>query len=435
MKINSKILFALLLLFFVVLYFLVPKLLRQQDDVIYLDLVKDIFSKKYEVLPVISTENLCKNIFNFRKIWLVAVWASSKIAGTNIIGVTLPAMGSTLATATIVYKNSANHKLLITCIFLFSPQILIYSCFGTPDSMLMLFFTCAYTAVYRQALNKKNIQNALILSFSLFLGFLTKELIVFILPLLIFQFLTDIIKKINLRFWLISAILTITLFGLYFCYYKITTGNFLYRLMVFEKNQYVTYCSYDILPKIEVLKRIVLGFPFMIVSTLSTIIIIPFLFNNKSIKQNQLLLYFTILLLTANFASIKLDSYSPMCLEIRNYLYLLPIACITLSNFDLRNLSINKLGIVYGIFSLLSLIILYLKFWLHKDYEVDYVDIIYYLIPLISLIGYRNIKSTISIFIAISLLFCIYKQFSKYEESRNAAIDAKKGRKFLHYNK
>lgn len=408
--------FCILIIAASTLFIALPKSLRGMDDVVYLNMAKNIFSNIPSTYYHENAKNISTNIFEFRTVWLFLVWTGIKLFGAKPLAIFFPAMLSTLATAFFVYNMSVYRKNLATALFLFCPAVFSLSFQGTPDTSLMFFFTLSYFFLNRYLKKDgKNWINAILLCSSLFLGFFVKELIVFFIPLLFFHFVLDLKNKQKLKFWAYISVFGAILLSIYFAWQWNRYNDIFHRANVFTKNQYISHCSYDILPKIELLKRLTLGFPFMIISTLSIIVFAPLYQYTKNKNLSIKSLHLIILLLVSNFASIKISSYSPMCLEIRHYLFLFPIAIITLAELeDLKLERWKRLSIQIVLLTLFS-IILWLKIFLKKDYDIANTEIFFFIaLIMVTLFLEKSKYATLAV-ILIFLAFSINRQVFEYK--------------------
>ena len=190
---------------------------------------------------------------------------------------------------------------------------------------------------------------------TLFIGFLAKETIILMFPLLLYIFIWDIIHKQDRKFWIYSILCGFFLLMTYFFIIWLLTGDFLKRFDAIINNSYLNLCSYDQQSLKILLKRIAWDFLDMCVYQN---IILGFVFAAAFIFQKNSLNYFrlkdtfsfffvssVILILSCNFMSISFTSYSPMCIDPRHYLFLIPLAAIPASIIITQFIEEKKQGI------------------------------------------------------------------------------------------
>ncbi len=199
-----------------------------------------------------------------------------------------------------------------------------------PDVWVAL---CHFLVVYAVVLqNTKKVRDqtaALILSFSLFYGFMCKETIVFVVPFLIYKFFEDYFKNQNKIFWYHMFLFCVVFAIAFLLFSYIITGSALHRFQVIISNRYYNACSYDQMDFSVTLKRISIG---LISSLFAWQIAHPILFalmyrplnSIHAIWIKALLIDF----LSFNFLTTSHNSYLPMCLEGRHFLALAPIGAV-----------------------------------------------------------------------------------------------------------
>ncbi len=186
---------------------------------------------------------------------------------------------------------------------------------------------------------KKLFAKSVLLTIFLFLAFLSKGTVVLIIPLFFYYFLLDVRNK-RLYKWKYTIPLGTLLFILYLILCYELTGNAFSRFAAIEANSYFNSCSYDQMPFSETLKRITTGFMMLMYNELLIIfLIIPIvaLVYTRIYKMNknsmeEIFFYsmtIIILFLSMNFMTISLKSYNPGCLDIRHYLFSIPIMVVS----------------------------------------------------------------------------------------------------------
>ncbi|MDF1576602.1 MAG: glycosyltransferase family 39 protein [Bacteroidales bacterium] len=321
------------------------------DDLHYAKLSADLLKGSFHVedhfayrLPVILLTSLFYLLF-----------------GISDFSSSLPALLITLCILLIVFNILREHGPGTTFIGLslttFSNWFLFYSDKLMPDIYVALTLIWALALLHRYKYKSNKNRPALfafLFALALLLGFMAKGTIVLVLPLLAFLIITDIIRKRDLSFWGYSLLSGVVLLALYFSAIWIFTGSPLKRFEVITSNSYLNICSYDQQSLRILLKRIFTGFfALTIYQSMATsfIFIFAFLFQRKGLRYFRLddsfsffLVSAVILLLSSNFMSISLSSYSPMCLDPRHYLFLVPVAAIPASRILTAFLKTKQAG-------------------------------------------------------------------------------------------
>jgi 4-amino-4-deoxy-L-arabinose transferase-like glycosyltransferase len=270
------------------------------------------------------------------------------IFGISDFSSSLPALMVTIIILIIVFKilreQGARAIIIGLSLCTFSNWFLFYSDKLMPDIYVALSVIWALAIIhhYKYKSNKrKTALSGFLFAFSLLFGFMSKGTIVLVLPLLLFLFISDIIKKRDLKFWGYSLISGIGLLIIYLFVIWILTGEVLKRFEVIADNSYLNLCSYDQQSLSILLKRVFLGFfELSIFQSLATgfIFVFAYLFQRKGLRYFKLedsfsffLVSAMILFLSANFMTISSTSYAPMCLDPRHYLFLVPVVAIPAS--------------------------------------------------------------------------------------------------------
>ena len=226
------------------------------------------------------------------------------------------------------------------------------------DIYITFFAFAALAILYKYKYNsvkKPVFLYAFLFTTSLFLGFLAKEVIILMLPLLLYVFIWDILHKQDRKFWIYSILCGIILLIGYFVIICLLTGSFLNRFEAIVNNSYLNLCSYDQQSLKILLKRIAWDFLDMCVYQniiIGFVFVLAFIFKKKALGYFKLKDSFSfffvssvILILSSNFMSISFTSYSPMCIDPRHYLFLIPIVSIPASEIITRFLKEKKQGV------------------------------------------------------------------------------------------
>ncbi len=279
-----------------------------------------------------------------------------RLFGVSTYTSALPSLIYTMGTLYLMYKMVKGRIpfVLATSFVVFNGWYSFYSDKIMPDVALTFFITAATYFVFstygigqennglpKDENTKKWIRNGLGLSLMILMAFMTKGTMVLFIPCIIIFAAWDLLfgERVHLKFWLTFLIsMGVLLIG-YFLLIHFLTGDWTSRFTAIVKNGYVNRCSYDLLPTETLLKRI--GYEYWKMLFQSDMVagfawLIPFLFLVSKWGEGRQVKFFGLLtllgFLCANFMSISITSYIPMCPDPRHFLYLLPIAGIGASS-------------------------------------------------------------------------------------------------------
>ncbi len=281
--------------------------------------------------------------FSFRLVLLAFTALSYSLLGIQDLASSLPSMLFSASCLWVVYQLLKTHSPITLAIGLAltlgSEWFLFYSDKLMPDLAVTMGACFAYLAAYRQYFSQSSNhkQNGFLLAFALFIGFNSKGTILLLLPWLLFILINDLRLKRNQKFWLYALGTGLSLLLLYFgaCFFFFDDAFI--RFKALETNSYLNRCSYGSQSLKILVKRLSSGFwgmsyregllfPFLLLA--------PYFFSIKSswFKFEKPLQFFSLsaitLLLSACFMSISLKAYNPMCLDIRHYLFVIPMVAI-----------------------------------------------------------------------------------------------------------
>lgn len=279
-------------------------------------------------LPILLLTGLSYQLFG------ITDWASA-----------LPSLLVATATLCAVYGVLRRHGLYALCAGLslttFSAWFLFYSDKLMPDIYVALAVLLALSILHHHQFwsnGQHPGRHALLLASVLLLGFMAKETIILTLPLFLLFFGADVWQRRHLRFWGYAVGYGALLLGGYLAAIWHLSGSPLGRFEAIAANSYLNACSYDQQSAVILWRRITVGF----ISLLHTEgILVGFLLVGPAIiwRGSARLLrlqdpfsFFAVssfaLLLASNFMSISTSAYSPMCLDVRHYLFLIPVVAI-----------------------------------------------------------------------------------------------------------
>jgi len=246
---NKPFLIAFLLFIHVAFWFILKPAPPFSDDKVYALNAETMVEGHYHLLE--SPKN--------HRLTVIAPTALFiKLFGENPFTVSLWTLLCSLITITFLFlflSKYASIEIAFTASFLIACNNLqiIYSAALFPDVIVALFAFLVIERVYISRINNTaKIRTAIEATIFFYIGFLAKEIILIILPFILFLFIADLRKKINIAFWtkffitLISG--GIILNGIYF----ITTGdiNFIYHCINKNHNEVFAIFSNE-----ELIKR------------------------------------------------------------------------------------------------------------------------------------------------------------------------------------
>lgn len=305
------------------------------------------------------------NHFTYRFALVFSTALSYAIFGISDFSSALPAMVATAIILSVVFfilrKKGVIQIAIGLSITLLSHWFIFYSDKLMPDIFVALAVLMAVFALhqFRYRWNGKYpLRSAILLTAALLFGFMAKGTILLILPWLVYLFAVDIIARKNGRFWIYTFISGSVFLGLYFLALYFLTGSFTSRFAALSANAYLNSCSYDQQSASILIERVTTGFSKMGIQTglLTGYLFVFAGFFNRNIysrirlpdSHSYFLITAVLMLLSANFMTISPTSYVPMCLDVRHYLFLIPLAAIPASKVitDFMSLGKNRFGIL-----------------------------------------------------------------------------------------
>ena len=341
---NIKVLLCLIVLVFLANHLFVYMGRYDDDDVNYARLAAKLSDTN-------RLNTLSHDHFEHRWVSIVITAFFYKIGGVNIYTTAAVCCLCCLAIGLTIYKllkqQNNNIILLSFALFFLNYEIIFQSHRLLPDIAIALFIFLAFNVYssieFAAAKSNKNIIfKAFLFGLIFIVAIITKETIYITLPLWVYLFIKDILKKRNSVFWISSITSFALLLFCYLLFYKLQTNHWLYRLEVLSLNSYLNECSYDVLPKIETIKRVGYGLTDNFLLQGYMLVLLPaiccFIYRKKIFadapKFKLLSVSFIILLLASNFMSLSFKTYFPLCPTSRHFLFSIPFATI-LSGFML----------------------------------------------------------------------------------------------------
>lgn len=285
------------------------------------------------------------NHYSFRLTLVGLTALSYKWFGINDLASSLPALLFTIGTLTLIYRVLKDESWLLLSIglalFTFNNWTFFYSDKLMPDVAVTFFafLFCYVIYSYRYLpLRMPVFAYSFLAALALFLCFNSKETVVLLTPLVGWLMVTDLVQKRYGKFWLRFVGFSIVLLAGYLVACELALGNAITRFNAIVSNSYLNSCSYDQQPFSETLKRISYGLvklfivQDMLLGFLFVLAVVFFLPVRQLLRLADRKSFFivssVVLMLSANFMSISVSSYIPMCPDPRHYLFVIPVAAL-----------------------------------------------------------------------------------------------------------
>ena len=293
-----------------------------------------------------------------------------------------------------------------------------------PDGFLILWVTLIpAAAVYR---NERPFAAACVMAISFFIGFCTKETVVFLAPFPLLLLFSDLKRKHRLNFYYYFAGISLLLTILYLGYYHWQFGDWLYRFKSIENGHYVSDYSYYDKGLYTISKRITYEPILDLINRtywLWLILAVPSIYYG--VKKNQIIgleFAFCSLCLVIGFwwMSSSFQFYSPLPFNPRHLIILVAPLSVCIA-----------LGSKYWLYSLRWRLALALMLVLAAGYCLLFSDwkigIFYILFSGMLFLTQENIRYTaMAIGLLLPVLFSVYyqQQLKNYPHFIHAFRDA-----------
>lgn len=372
--------------------------------------------------------------YSFRTPLIFLTSLSYSIFGISDFASSLPAIFISILVLFIVFhilKEKGNKTLIVgLALTTLSNWFIFYSDKLMPDIYVVFAVLAAVYVIHQYRYKQRNnslILYSILLNLSLLFGFMSKGTIILILPLLLYYLVIDILQKKNLKFWIITILIGLVLSSIYFLIIKSLTGDGLKRFEAIAGNSYLNLCSYDKQSIQILIKRILFEFFELIIyqgMAIGFIFVLAYLLEKRSLSCFRLNDSFSfwitssiLLLLSSNFMTISMTSYSPMCLDPRHYLFLIPVISIPSSIIiiDFIEKKTNKISIII-LSALVAAISIFLQgnSFMHLYFPLFLIVFAYLFIRTNRLIQNIFIASLILVFSIKPLTMVNYAQKIKY---------------------
>ena len=217
------------------------------------------------------------------------------------------------------------------------PWNLFYSDKLMPDVFVSAFCFGGWAAYlqYRTKGRAGPQVQAVLAAVFLFLAFNSKGTVILLAPLFAVYLIHDLLRG-RWRFWLTFSAVCLGLLAIYSGVVFLLTGSALARFSAIAGTHYINPCSYDILPRAELVNRLTYGFygliqsagmlPHLAVALIGLGVIG---YGGKAYRRAVFYPITTLLSLASiNFMTISLTSYNPVCLDPRHILLFSPIMSV-----------------------------------------------------------------------------------------------------------
>ncbi len=285
------------------------------------------------------------NHYSFRLTLVGLTALSYKLFGISDWASSFPPLLFSIGTLLLVYRllRDESWPILIIGLALFSLNnwTFFYSDKLMPDVAVTLFACLFCYVVYSfryLPVKIPELAYSFLAALALFLCFNSKGTVVLLAPLVVWLIVTDFVFKRYRKFWLQFIGISLVFLVAYLVVCELAFGNALIRFNSIVANSYLNSCSYDQQPFSETLKRITFGLiklflvQDMILGFLVVLTVLLFVPIRQLLKLADKKSFFIvssfILLLSANFMSISVTSYIPMCPDPRHYLFFIPVVSV-----------------------------------------------------------------------------------------------------------
>jgi len=311
------------------------------------------------------------NHYSFRLTLVGLTALSYKLFGINDWASALPPLIFFIGTLALVYRilkdESGSIFTIGLALFSFNNWTFFYSDKLMPDVAVTFFaFLFCYIIYSYKYLPRKMSELAFsfLAALALFLCFNSKETVVLLAPLVVWLMVTDLVQKRYGRFWLQFVGFSLLLLVGYLVVCQLIFGNAATRFNAIVANSYLNSCSYDQQPFSETLKRITFGLAklFLTQDMLLGFLVVLLAFFFVPVRQllkladrkSFFIVSSVVLMFSANFMSISVTSYIPMCPDPRHYLFIVPVVAVAAALILNDYLRVFRFRIGFFVFVLIA---------------------------------------------------------------------------------
>lgn len=215
------------------------------------------------------------------------------------------------------------------------------------DTSVALAVLLAFSAIARERFEaSQSGRNAILLTASVFWGYLSKQSILLLFPVFIILMVIDVAKGRHRRFWGYTILGCVSVGIAYLTWIYLLTGNPFERFMAVNQGvvdnlgagRSFAFCNYSIQENAALYYRIFaeMGLKFLDSGmALSLLLALPTLLDQKwsNLWQTQNFTSYwafvwLLSLLSTNFMTTSYEAYLPICPDIRHFLMLIPLSAV-----------------------------------------------------------------------------------------------------------
>jgi hypothetical protein len=306
---------------------------KGSDDLHYAFLSSEVLNGNYDLF-------FANDIYSGRVVVVLyqALWF--KMFGINDFSVCMPSISVLIILAYLVcfkcgLQKNLRTALLGSSLIYFNPVVTRATLGNLPDVYIGLIAVLVFVIIKNNieySSKRQNIFWGVIAALLLITGFFVKESIVLIyvgVAVLLVYFR----KKISKNF--VKALIPGFFIGsaAYLMFYYINTGDFFYRFVQIKNAAYFNGCSYQCLPKIDLLKRLTITVPLVAVLTsaypllLSTTVLFGRRLQSFSATGYWKITFISLFILALYFP-FSIAPYIPLCHDMRQFFFLFSFAVI-----------------------------------------------------------------------------------------------------------
>jgi len=354
------------------------------------------------------------NHFFYRWAVILPTALMYSLFGVNDFSSSIPPIIAASLTLYFVYKILKNKPLSTIWVALSmtvtAQWFLFYSNKLMSDIYISLSITMCIYFIHQLRFYSRHSEwrYALFFVVSLFIGIIAKGTIMFLLPVILFFLVIDFYTKKHLKFWLGFTLYGFVFLLLYLALIYVLTDNPFSRLDAISANGYLNKCSYGAQSMLILLRRIGLdffgmvrneGFAYAAILAFSPLLFYPKKVFSAKTEFGFIISCAFIFFFAANFMSISITSYNPMCIDFRHYLFMVPIIAIAAS-MVLHSKDFLK---HFSFTTLILLGLLLYSTWFSKGEQFEFTYLPFWILLVVNhLLKNRIINAKIPLFALIS---------------------------------
>lgn len=301
------------------------------DDLYYAELSAKLFRGEVDL-----TDH-----YTYRIVPLLFTGLSYELFGINDFSSALPTLLLTAGSFYLIYREfrAIPWVLLIAYALYFAVKWNIFYADKPMPDIYVSFFTFAGWLLYRRGrFSEDSGQGYLgvLVAIALFIAFNSKGTVILIVPLFLTYFISDIAAG-RYTFWKYCVSISVVLLLSYGLLLYILMGNPFARFAAIDSAHYLNPCSYDQYELAYLIERLTTGFLSLIVDNrmafgfFVAVTVAAMALRLQRLRTPEtrfavgtiLVCYFSI-----NFMSISLNSYNPVCMDVRHIFLFVPILAV-----------------------------------------------------------------------------------------------------------